>query len=306
MTERVHKYSVRAADEGDRLDHFLSGRTGLSRAHLQKLITGGFVLVQGKTVQKSHRIRYGESIALTIPEPEKLEVEPQEIPIKIVYEDDDLAVVSKPAGMVTHPAPGHRKDTLVNALLAKLEGLSSIGGVERPGIVHRLDRDTSGLMMVAKNDLAHKGLSDQLRERKIDKTYWALVHGVFVEDMGEICEPVGRHEKQRQKMSVNVMKGRRAVTKWSVLERFKGLTLLELKPETGRTHQLRVHLSHIRRPVVGDLQYGSDRKKDQDLGVKRQLLHAKKVRFAHPRDGRVMEFEDDLPQDFAKVLEKLK
>ncbi len=306
MSIEKHKFNVNKLSEGARLDIFLAEKTGMSRSLLQKLITNGDVLVDGSIVHKSHHTRAGETVTLTVPEPEKLGVEPQDIPLNVIYEDDDLAVISKPAGMVTHPAPGHRKDTLVNALLARLEGLSSIGGVERPGIVHRLDRDTSGLMMVAKNDLAHKGLSEQLKARKIEKTYWALVRGKFTEDTGEIREPVGRHKKKRQKMSVSIDKGRQAVTRWSVLERFDGLTLLELKPETGRTHQLRVHLSHIRRPVVGDSQYGSDKKKDRSLGVTRQLLHAKRVKFEHPRGGRVIEFDDELPEDFVEILKVLR
>ena len=305
MPEKKQTFSVETEHEGERLDHFLSDRTSHSRAFLQKLITEGSVLVDGRPVSKSHRVKKDESISLTVPETSRLDVLPQDIPIEILYEDDDIAVISKPAGMVAHPAPGHKDGTLVNALMARLTGLSSIGGVERPGIVHRLDRDTSGLMMVAKNDAAHQGLSEQLKERKIEKTYWAIVYGRFVQDNGEINEPVGRHQKHRQKMSVDILKGRRAVTRWSVLERFDGITLLELRPETGRTHQIRVHLSHINRPVIGDSQYGSDKKKDRELGVKRQMLHAKKLTFTHPGNGRIMEFEDNLPDDFAELLKHL-
>lgn len=300
----MHDLTASATDEGKRVDLFLAQSTDLSRAHIQRLIAGGHVTVNGRSAAKSDRLEAGDVVALEIPPLEKLELTPEEIPIDVRYEDDDLIVLSKPAGMVVHPAPGHRAGTLVHALLAHTKGLSGIGGTERPGIVHRLDKDTSGLMLVAKTDLAHRRLAAELKRRAVKKTYWALVYGSFDRDAGVIAAPVGRHKTRREKMAV-AGEGREAVTRWRVLERLDGLTLLDVRPETGRTHQIRVHLSHIHHPVAGDTQYGSDRKRDRELGLSRQFLHAIGLEFVHPRTGKIVRVTDELAPDLKAVLRGL-
>ncbi len=303
--EKITTFKVGDSETGLRLDKYVAEKTSISRAFIQRLIRDGQITVNGETVLKSHRMKSGDTVVVTIPEPKKLDIQPEDIPIDILYEDDDLMVISKPAGLVAHPGPGHPSNTLVNALLAHTSGLSSIGGVDRPGIIHRLDRDTSGIMIVAKTDLAHNKLSDDLKQRKIKKTYWALVNGHLDPEEGLIDEPVGRKKSDRKKMAVDHAKGRQALTRYKVLEEYNKMTLLEVKPETGRTHQIRVHLSHIKHPVVGDSQYGSDRKRDRDMGIERQMLHSKEIEFIHPWTGKVLKYSDELPDDLKEILESL-
>ncbi len=289
-------------DKGRRLDIVLAERLDLSRSRAQKLIAGGYVKVNGSTQAKSSNLAGGEIIEAVLPPKVTVAATPEPIPLKIVFEDDYLVVLSKPAGMVVHPAPGHPSGTLVNALMAHTKGLSSIGGTDRPGIVHRLDKDTSGLIIAAKTDEAHQGLSLALKKRQIKKVYLALVKGGFKDDEGFIEEPVGRHTRDRKKMAAGGVKGREAVTKWRVLERFKGLTLLAVRPETGRTHQIRVHLTHIGHPIVGDPVYGADSAAAAKLGLKRQFLHAAGLEFSHPVTGEEISLTDVLPEDLEKAL----
>ncbi|MFH1737280.1 MAG: RluA family pseudouridine synthase [Actinomycetota bacterium] len=296
-------YIVEAADEGSRLDAFLAAKTGVSRARAQKLIAQELVSVNGSPAAKSDIIKKTDKIAVNFPTPEPSGLEPEDIPIKILYEDDDLMVLSKPPGLVVHPAPGHLSGTLVNALLAHTKGLSGVGGINRPGIVHRLDRDTSGLMIVAKTDEAHQGLAAALKKREIRKTYTALVEGSLADDEGEIVAPVGRHLKDRKKMAVSVGRGRDAVTRWRALEQFKGFTLIEVSLITGRTHQIRVHLQHIGHPVAGDPVYGHGAGKS--LHLSRQFLHASGLSFKHPVTDREMVFKDELPSDLREALKRV-
>ncbi len=301
----VYKVVVKASDVGQRLDAFLAKRRKIpSRSFAQNLISQGLVQVNGKIVTKHHRLKKGETISLTIPPPEEPKILPELIPLNIIYEDEDIIVLSKPAGMVVHPAYGHTTGTLVNALLAHTKDLSGIGGVKRPGIVHRLDKDTSGLMVVAKNDQAHLSLAKQVKKRKLRRIYLALVHGTFDIDSGTIEAPIGRSPHLRKKMMV-ISAGRHAVTNFKVKERFKDYTLLEVDLQTGRTHQIRVHMSYIKHPVVGDPEYGY-RKARKELGLNRQFLHAHRLQFTHPGTGESISFEDKLPEDVNKVLTLLR
>lgn len=293
-------------DIGLRVDSFLSKHPEIpSRSFAQNLIENGLVLIDGKEVDKNYRLRAGQVVDVTIPPPEPTEVKPEPIPLDIRYEDDDLIVLSKPAGMVVHPAHGHAGGTLVNALLAHADKLSGIGGVTRPGIIHRLDKDTSGLMIVAKNDKAHQILSEELKQRRIKRTYLALVHGRFKEKEGTVDAPIGRSPKFRQKMAVMGTASREAVSHYRVLAMYNDYSLVEVSLETGRTHQIRVHMKYINHPVVGDPLYGSGGSK-RDLGLHRQFLHAYKLEFDHPRTGERLHFEDSLPQDLQEILDKLK
>ena len=304
MGKRASKtYIVEAAEEGSRLDAFLAERTGASRAWAQKLIVRQMVSVNGSPADKSDIIKKTDKVTVNFPEPEPSGLEPEDIPIKILYEDDDLIVLSKPPGLVVHPAPGHLSGTLVNALLAHTKGLSGAGGTNRPGIVHRLDRDTSGLMIVAKTDEAHRGLAAALKKREIRKTYTALAEGSMPDEEGEIVAPVGRHLRDRKKMAISIGRGRDAVTRWRVLERFEGYTLIEVSLITGRTHQIRVHLQHIGHPVAGDPVY--DRGAGKSLHLSRQFLHASGLSFKHPVTGREMVFKDELPSDLREALKAL-
>lgn len=296
-------YIVEAAFGGSRLDAFLAAKTGVSRARAQKLIARQLVFVNGSPAAKSDIIKKTDKISVDFPASEPSGLKPEDIPIKILYEDDDLMVLSKPPGLVVHPAPGHLSGTLVNALLAHTKGLSGVGGTDRPGIVHRLDRDTSGLMIVAKTDEAHQGLAAALKKREIRKTYTTLVEGSLPDDEGEIVAPVGRHLKDRKKMAVSVGRGRDAVTRWRALEHFKGYTLIEVSLITGRTHQIRVHLQHIGHPVAGDPVYG--RGAGKSLQLNRQFLHASGLSFKHPVTGREMVFKDELPSDLQEALKRL-
>lgn len=287
-----------------RIDAYLAEELDeVSRSYIQRLIKKEYITVNGSNIKAKYKICEGDKIEIRLPKPKKLEVLPEDIDIDIVYEDKDLAVVNKPRGMVVHPAPGNYSGTLVNALLYHLKSLSSINGIIRPGIVHRIDKDTTGLLMVAKNNFSHMGLSEQLKEHSINRRYWALVNGNIREDSGTINAPIGRHPVDRKKMAVVHRNSRDAITHFKVLERFGDYTLIEAKLETGRTHQIRVHMSHISHPVVGDPVYG---RKNEKYNLKGQLLHAKIIGFIHPRNEEYMEFDSELPNDFMRILNILR
>lgn len=292
-------------DAGKRIDTFLADAVeGVTRSAAQKLIERGAVLVDGKTVAKNYKLTGRESITVTLPEAEDSPLLPQDIPLDIVYEDDDVIVVNKPSGMVVHPAPGHSDGTLVNALLYHCgDSLSGVGGEKRPGIVHRIDRDTSGLIIAAKNDAAHLFLSAQLSDHTLARTYEAVCLGNFRADSGTVNAPIGRHSTDRKKMAVTERGGRSAVTHWEVLERFSGYTHVRCRLETGRTHQIRVHMAHIGHPILGDTVYGA---KKPVAGLTGQCLHAVALSFLHPRTRERMTFTCPLPPEFAALLEKLR
>lgn len=291
-------------DAGSRLDAFLAlNLEGKTRSAVQKLIDQGKVLVNGKCGKKNDKVKPGDSIRVEIPEPEPLELLPQDIPLDIVYEDEHLLVVNKPKGMVVHPAPGNPDGTLVNALLYHCgQSLSGINGVIRPGIVHRIDKDTSGLLMVAKNDLAHQSLAAQIAAHTFTRMYNTVVYGNLKTDEGTISAPIARHPTDRKKMAV-VPGGREAVTHYQALERLPGFTLVECRLETGRTHQIRVHMAHIGHPVAGDPVYGP---KKCITSLNGQCLHARLLGFVHPATGEYMEFDSGLPPYFTDFLEKLR
>ncbi len=285
-----------------RLDKFIKDNTdNLSREYIQKLIDEGYVLVNGKEVTKcSYKTVLNDEIIVSFKETEDLNVEPQDIPLDIVYEDKDVIVINKPQGMVVHPAPGNYKNTLVNALLYHCKDLSSINGVKRPGIVHRIDKDTSGLLMVAKNDYAHNFLAEQLKDKTASRTYVALVHGIVHVKKGIINAPIGRDPKSRVKMAV-VKDGKESITEFTVLKYYKDFTLIECKLKTGRTHQIRVHMDYIGYPLVGDPLYGRRKLK---YGNK-QYLHAKELSFIHPTTKERVTFTTELPEYFTKFLNEL-
>ena len=283
-----------------RLDAFLARqRPDLSRSFLQRLIHQGQALVNGQPGKPAQRLRAGDQVSLTVPPPEQWDLQPEPVPFEVVYEDADLAVVDKPAGVTVHPAAGHLHGTLVQGLLARLEGLSSVGGVLRPGIVHRLDKDTSGLLLVAKNDAAHRALAAQWQRREVEKGYVALVKGYPEPPEGEIVGPVGRDPAHRQRMAV-VAGGREARTHYRTLERLSGWTLVEARPTTGRTHQIRVHFAWLGHPIAGDATYGG-----RTPLVGRQFLHAAWLRFRHPRSGEWVSLRSPLPEDLREALEAL-
>lgn len=306
--------TVDTAAAAVRLDQFLAARLGWSRARLQKLLKAGLVQVNGIERDPAYRVRPGDAVALTVPEPAPSRLAPEAIPLDLVFEDRDLLVVNKPPGLVVHPAPGHRGGTLLNALLHHCPELTEIGEVSRPGLVHRLDKDTSGLIVVAKTALAHQSLVKQFQAHEIGKKYLALVWGRLPAIEGEIDREVGRHPSQRQKMSVHARRGKTALTHWRVLKEFPGLTLVELSPRTGRTHQLRVHLASMGHPVLGDPTYGggvsrlTGQPRLQGLKplVRRQLLHAWRLEVTHPRTGERMSWEAPLPEDFQAVVDYLR
>lgn len=296
-------FIVSKDEERERLDNFLAQKIAkYSRAYMQKVIDRELVRVNGNPVKKNYRIREGDSVEVSLPEPQKMKLKPQDIPLDIVYEDQDLLVVNKPAGMVVHPAAGNYEGTLVNALLAHCDCLSQINGVYRPGIVHRIDKDTSGLLVVAKNEEAHRGLAWQLKRHSITRKYVALVKGVIEEDGGTIDAPIGRHPIHRKKMAVVAKNSKNAATHFRVLKRYAGYTLIEAQLETGRTHQIRVHMSYIGHPLVGDPIYGD---KNNQFGVEGQLLHAAVLGFVHPRTKHYMEFKAPLPGHFKEILDLL-
>lgn len=292
--------------DGTRLDLVLSvALEEFSRSFIQKLFERGQITVNGSIcMQKKYKASAGDTVVIEMPEPEKIEVQAENIPLDIVYEDDDLLIVNKPAGMVVHPAPGNSSGTLVNALMYHCgDNLSSINGVIRPGIVHRIDKNTSGLLMVAKNDRAHAGLSAQLAEHSITRKYRAIVYNNIIEDEGTVDEPIGRDPRNRLRNAVTDINSRHAVTHYKVLERFGRFTYIEALLETGRTHQIRVHMAHIRHPLLGDELYGPVKNR---LGASRQMLHAGILGFIHPSSGEYIEFESPLPEDFTRVLNKLR
>lgn len=300
---------VEPRESGKRIDSVIAARLeGHSRSFVAQLIEDGYVLLSGRAVAKNYKVKENDIIEVNIPETRSSELKAEEIPLNIVFEDNDLLVVNKPKGMVVHPAAGNYDGTLVNALLHYCRGsLSGINGVSRPGIVHRIDKDTSGLLLVAKNDIAHAGLAAQLKNHSITRIYEAVVHGALKEDSGTVDAPIGRHPVERKKMYVvrasDRYKSRNAVTHWEVVARYNGFTHVRLRLETGRTHQIRVHMSHIGHPVAGDTVYGP---KKQVKELQGQCLHAKVIGFVHPVTGEYMEFDSSLPEYFGNFLEKLK
>lgn len=295
------KYIAHAQHDGMRLDLFLaeSSQGILTRNSAQKLIADGLVTVGTKTLKKNYIVSTGDEFTLEMPEPSEPVAIAEDIPLDVVYEDGDIIVVNKPRGMVVHPAPGHSSGTLVNALLFHCKGsLSGVGGELRPGIVHRIDKETSGLLIAAKNDCAHRVLSAQLRERTLSRVYEAVAVGSFKHDSGTVDAPVGRHHTDRKKMSVSPT-GRPAVTHYEVLGRYNGYTHIRCRLQTGRTHQIRVHMAHIGHPLLGDLVYG---RKKPEKGISGQCLHARSLKFIHPRSGEEMTLTTDLPEYFCQVL----
>ncbi|MDO4943591.1 MAG: RluA family pseudouridine synthase [Ruminococcus sp.] len=297
------EFNVPAENAGARIDKFLSEQElGITRSGIQKLIDDGAVTVCGKQISKNYKLKTGDTVSVEIPEPEILDVVPQNIPVNIVYEDDSLLVVNKPKGMVVHPAAGNPDGTLVNALLYHCKGrLSSINGVIRPGIVHRIDKNTSGLLMVAKTDTAHNFLAEQIKRHSFTREYQAILTGRLKEKSGSIDAPIGRSRYDRKKMCVTELNSKNAVTHYEVLEEFGQYSLVKFRLETGRTHQIRVHSAYIGHPVLGDDVYGKAYR-----GLEGQCLHAKKIGFIHPETKAYMEFDSELPEYFTSVLNKLR
>ncbi len=295
---------ITAEESGDRVDALLARSVeGLSRSAAQRLLDEGRVARGGVPVRKNERCRMGDVFTLRLPPAEAAPLTPQEIPLDVVFEDGDVIVVNKPRGMVVHPAPGHPDGTLVNALLYHCgDSLSGVGGELRPGIVHRIDKDTSGLLIAAKNDFAHQRLSEQLADRSLSRIYEAVARGGFREDSGAVDRPIGRHPTDRKRMAVTAKNGRPAVTHWEVLARYRGYTHLRCRLETGRTHQIRVHLASIGHPLLGDAVYGAP---SPDKGLEGQCLHARQLKFLHPRTGEAILLDSPLPAYFEEVLSKL-
>ena len=293
-----------ADNAGERLDAFVARVCpDLTRSAAQRLIEEGAVTRNGKNAKKNDKLNLGDEIDVTIPEPKEVDIVAREMPLDIVYQDEDVLVINKPKGLVVHPAAGHQDDTLVNGLLFAMgDDLSGINGELRPGIVHRIDKDTSGLLAVAKNDLAHTMLASQLKDHSMYRMYDAIVCGSFREDSGTVDAPIGRHPSDRKKMCVTARNSKEAVTHWEVVKRYRGYTHIRCKLETGRTHQIRVHMAHIGHPLLGDVVYGH---KKPELGQDSQCLHAGALCFAHPRDGHPVMVFAELPEYFKKVLEKL-
>ena len=289
---------------GERLDAFLARCVpDLSRSGAQKLLEEGCVLRGGKPGKKNDKLTVGEEVEVTVPEPKAVDITPRAMALDIVYEDDDVLVINKPKGLVVHPAAGHQDDTLVNGLLYAMgDSLSGINGELRPGIVHRIDKDTSGLLAVAKNNLAHTVLASQLKDHTMARTYEAIVCGSMKEDAGTVDAPIGRHPTDRKKMTVTARNSKEAVTHWEVVKRYRGYTHIRCRLETGRTHQIRVHMAHIGHPILGDTVYGH---KKPELGQDSQCLHAGLLCFRHPRDGHPVIVQAELPPYFREILEKL-
>lgn len=300
MTE---KKSFKVKDQKNiRIDKFLTTQLeDFSRSKIQQLIAGDLVLVNDEIIKANYKVENGDMIVVTIPEPEVIDIKSEDIPLDIIYEDEDIVIINKAQGMVVHPGAGNPDGTLVNALLYHIDDLSGINGEIRPGIVHRLDKDTSGVLVVAKNDTAHVHLSDQLQERTVKRTYWAIVHDQIPHENGTIDAPIGRDPNDRQKFTV-IKDGKEAITHFKVLEHFNEFTFVEISLETGRTHQIRVHFNYIQHPIAGDETYGP-RKTLKGNG---QFLHARALEFVHPRTNEVMHFEADLPEVFNKNLELLR
>ena len=287
-------------ETGERIDSFLSGKTDFTRTRIQQLIKDRNITVNGKPTKSSYKIEENDEIAIEVPEVETTEIKPENIKIDIVYEDSDIAVINKQAGLVVHPAHGHYSGTLVNAILYHIKDLSGINGEIRPGIVHRLDKDTSGLIVIAKNDKVHAALTEMFQEKKIRKTYLAILKGKLNKSEGKIVTQIGRDKNDRKKMTVidDVAKGKNAITNYKVVSQNNLFTLVKVNIETGRTHQIRVHMRHLGYPILGDSVYG---RKDNE---KRQMLHAYKLEFLHPVTGHQMEFTGEIPEDFQKALKK--
>ncbi|AET70187.1 pseudouridine synthase, RluA family [Desulfosporosinus orientis DSM 765] len=288
--------------EGVRLDVGVTEVLGRSRSYVQGLIIQNYILVNGLSKKANYKVRFGDKITVMVPPPQELQAEPENIPLEILYEDEDVLVVNKPQGMVVHPAPGAWQGTLVNALLFHCHNLSGINGVLRPGIVHRIDKDTSGILVVAKNDTAHQGLAAQLKAHSMERRYLTIVHGVIHEPSGTVDAPIGRDPAERKRMAVVRQHSKHAVTHYTVLKRLSETTFLEVRLETGRTHQIRVHMAYIKHPVFGDPVYGPKKNK---FGLQGQMLHAAHLGFKHPVKGGWLEFDAPLPSKFAEVLEKL-
>lgn len=299
IEERIE---LTVAVNSGRIDKYLADELdNMSRSKIQGLIEEGFIKVNDQEIKSNYKVQADDQITISIPEAEAIDIIPEDIPLDIIYQDQDLIVLNKEQGMVVHPAPGHKSGTLVNALLYQIDDLSGINGEIRPGIVHRLDKDTSGIMVVAKNDEAHVALSEQLADRSMERTYWALVHGIMPHNQGTIDAPIGRDPRNRQRNAV-VTEGKEAVSHFKLLERFEEYSLLEVQLESGRTHQIRVHLNYIDFPVAGDELYGPRK----TLEGKGQFLHARRIGFIHPRTGEKMVFEAELPRIFEEELEFLR
>lgn len=315
MGKMEETITVSEERQGERLDAFLaSSLAELTRSAVQRLIEHGMVRVDGKEVKSSHKLSNGEEVTISIPPPEPSTATPEDMSLVILFEDADIIVVNKPAGLTVHPGAGISSGTLVNGLLGHCSDLSGIGGEIRPGIVHRIDKDTTGILVVAKNDAAHQGLSAQFSQHTVKRVYYALVFGSPKTDKGRIEGEIGRHPVDRKKMSGNAKHGRHAVTHWKVLARYNGVTLLKLRLETGRTHQIRVHLSEAKHPLLGDSVYGGDARLGNIKDVKlrslikelgRQALHAKTLGFIHPASGEYVEFDSDLPEDMQRIIDYL-
>lgn len=301
MSEHIE---ITAEESGERIDALLARLVPeLTRSAAQRLLEEGLVTLGGVPVKKNRRTEPGEVYAALLPEPELPEPEPQDIPLDIVYEDADVVVVNKPRGMVVHPAPGHPDGTLVNALLWHCgESLSGVGGERRPGIVHRIDKDTSGLIIAAKNDYAHLALSAQLADRSLSRVYEAVARGEFREEAGTVDAPIGRHPTERKRMAVTERGSRPAVTHWEVIAHYRGWTHIRCRLETGRTHQIRVHMAYIGHPLLGDMVYGA---KKPERGLEGQCLHARELKFLHPRTGEAIHLSTELPEYFQQVLASL-
>lgn len=288
----------------ERLDSYLAGQLDdLSRTYIHKLIKEGLILVNGQEKKPRYIVKENDFIQIKLPIEEEMELVPQDLPLDIVYEDEYIAIINKAKGMVVHPGAGNYSSTLVNALLYRMDSLSSVSGHMRPGIVHRLDKDTSGLLIVAKNDEAHIALAKQLKERRVKRVYWALVYGVVDIDEGTINAPIGRHPVDRKRMAVTDKNSKEAITHFKVLERFKDYTLIEATLETGRTHQIRVHMAYIKHPIVGDQVYT---RRKNEFGIDSQVLHAKKLGFLHPTKDKYMEFEVEPPKYFMNIINLLR
>ncbi|MGI5985436.1 MAG: RluA family pseudouridine synthase [Clostridiales bacterium] len=300
----TNTYTVQAQESGERIDALLAKEIEeITRSQAARLIEQGAVTLRCGPIKKNHRVTAGEIFVVEIPEAEETEIAAEDIPLDIVFEDDDLAVINKPRGMVVHPAPGHTSGTLVNALLWHCgNSLSGVGGEKRPGIVHRIDMDTSGLLIVAKNDYAHRFLSAQLADHSLNRTYEALVYGGIRNDSGIVNAPIGRHPADRKRMAVTEHNSKSAVTHYEVISRYNGYTHVRCRLETGRTHQIRVHMAYIGHPLLGDMVYG---KKRAEKGLEGQCLHARSLRFIHPRTNAPCELTSELPDYFKDVLSRL-
>ncbi|MFJ5963467.1 RluA family pseudouridine synthase [Bacillus sp. NPDC093026] len=301
----MNQINIAVSEEqtSERLDKFLSTtEPEWSRTQIQQWVKDGLIEVNGKQVKANYKVQTGDQIKVNIPEPEALDIEAESMDLDIYYEDKDVLVVNKPRGMVVHPAPGHVSGTLVNGLMAHCHDLSGINGVMRPGIVHRIDKDTSGLLMVAKNDMAHESLVNQLVAKTVTRKYTAVVHGIIQHDTGTIDAPIGRDKKDRQSMTVTKENAKQAVTHFDVIERFKDFTLVECRLETGRTHQIRVHMKYIGYPLAGDPKYGPRK----TIDFNGQLLHAGVLGFNHPRTGKYIEFTAPIPDDMQNFIDSLR